>query len=160
MKLSTREANLDDPADAEAVLMLVDAYARDPMGSGRPLPDDVQARLIDGLRTHPTTLILLAFDGDVPIGIAVCFLGYSTFAAKPLVNIHDLAVLPDYRGRGVGKRLLAAVEEAARARRCCKLTLEVFETNERARRTYASAGFGDPVYSASAERTLFLSKSL
>lgn len=159
MAVSIRLADLSDPLDQASTLALIDAYARDPMGGSHPLPVDVRDRLIDGLRNHPTTLVHLAFEGDEPVGVAVCFLGFSTFAAKPLLNIHDLAVLPNYRGRGIGRQLLAAVEDDARARGCCKLTLEVFESNERARRTYAAAGFGDPVYGQE-ERTLFLSKTL
>ena len=69
---------------------MVDAYSRDAMGDGKPLDQDVRAQLIPGLRRHPTTLIFLAFDGDQPVGAAVCFIGFSTFAAKPLINIHDL----------------------------------------------------------------------
>ncbi|HEX7070422.1 MAG TPA: GNAT family N-acetyltransferase, partial [Rhodothermales bacterium] len=129
-------------------------------GNSRPLDDDVRARLINGLRAHPTTRVFLAYDGDEAVGVAVCFMGYSTFAAKPLINIHDLAVLPEYRGRGIGRSLLNAVEEYARAEGCCKVTLEVFESNHRARKTYAAAGFGAPVYGDGEERTLFLSKSL
>ncbi len=159
MAVSIRQANLADPLDRTSTLEMIDAYSRDSMGSGHPLPVDVRDRLIDALRNHPTTLIYLASEGDEAVGVAVCFLGFSTFAAKPLINIHDLSVLPHYRGRGIGRQLLAAVEEDARARGCCKLTLEVFESNERARRTYAAAGFGDPVYGQE-ERTLFLSKSL
>lgn len=154
------EADLDDTGHREAVLALIDAYAVDPMGSGHSLPPAVRERLVDGLREHPTTLILLAYESGQPVGIAVCFGGYSTFAARPLINIHDLAVLPDRRGRGIGRRLLDAVEERARQRGCCKVTLEVFENNHRARRTYAAAGFGSPVYHEEAERTLFLSKPL
>src|SRR4026209_2435485 len=81
------EANLSLRADQEAVLAMVDAYSRDAMGDGKPLDPDVRAQLIPGLRRHPTTLIFLAFDGDQPIGVAVCFIGFSTFAAKPLINI-------------------------------------------------------------------------
>ena len=84
------EANLSLRADQEAVLAMVDAYSRDAMGDGKPLDHDVERKLIHGLRRHPTTLIFLAFDGDQPVGAAVCFIGFSTFAAKPLINIHDL----------------------------------------------------------------------
>ena len=52
------------------------------MGNGKPLDADVRARLIRGLQEHPTTLIYLAFDEDNPVGAAVCFIGFSTFAAK------------------------------------------------------------------------------
>lgn len=72
-------ADLDNPAHQSAVLTLIDAYSRDPMGDGRPLTTGVRERLIPGLRQHPTTLIVLAFDGELPVGVAVCFLGFSTF---------------------------------------------------------------------------------
>jgi ribosomal protein S18 acetylase RimI-like enzyme len=86
---------------------------------------------------------LLAFVGDEPVGAAVCFFGLSTFRARPLVNIHDLAVLPKHQGKGVGPALLAAVEDHARRRGCCKITLEVQDDNVRARNVYRRFGFED-----------------
>jgi ribosomal protein S18 acetylase RimI-like enzyme len=154
-----READLGDPVDAGAVLALVDAYATDPFGGGRPLDDTVRARLVPGLRAHPTTLVLLALVAGRPVGVAVCFFGFSTFQARPLLNVHDLAVLPDSRGHGVGRALLAAAEERARARGCCKLTLEVLEDNHRARALYAGFGFAD-VAAGSPVATRFVGKRL
>ncbi len=140
--LRIRPAGLDTPADADAVVALLDAYASDPMGSGAPLPDAVKARLVTALRAVPNHLILLAFDEGRAVGIAVCFQGLSTFRARLLLNIHDLAVLPSHRGRGVGRALLSAVEAEARARGCCKLTLEVREDNPVAAGLYRGLGFG------------------
>ena len=160
MSVHIRLADLNDSADQAATLEMIDAYARDPMGNGAPLPPDVRDRLIAGLRTHPTTLVFLAFVATSPVGVAVCFLGFSTFAAKPLINIHDLSVLPRHRGTGIGRALLQAVEAEARSRGCCKLTLEVLDENHRARRAYAAAGFGAPVYKGDEQKTLFLSKPL
>jgi ribosomal protein S18 acetylase RimI-like enzyme len=137
-----RPAELDVPEDAEAVVSLLDAYAADPMGAGAPLADEVRRDLVPALSGVPTRLILLALLATEPVGIAVCFEGFSTFSARPLLNIHDLAVLPAHRGRGVGRALLAAVEEEARRRGCCKLTLEVREDNPVAARLYARLGFG------------------
>ena len=108
------EADLSLRAHQEAVLEMVDAYSRDAMGDGKPLDQDVRAQLIPGLKRHPTTLIFLAFDGDQPVGAAVCFISFSSFAAKPLINIHDFVVLPTSRGKGIGRRLLEAVEAKAR----------------------------------------------
>ncbi len=81
---------------------MVDAYSSDAMGNGKPLDPDVRARLIPGLRKHPTTLVFLAFADQRPVGAAVCFLGFSTFAAKPLINIHDFVVLSDQKESDVG----------------------------------------------------------
>lgn len=148
-----------DPVHRGSVLGLLDAYARDPMGGSEPLPADVKERLLPALEAHPTTRVLLAFDDDTAVGIAVCFLGFSTFAARPLLNIHDLAVLAEWRGRGVGRALLAAVEDRARRAGCCKLTLEVLETNVRARSLYERFGFTDYVL-GDAGSTRFLAKPL
>ncbi len=95
------------------------------MGNSQDLPQEVRNRLIPGLQAHPTTLIFLAYRGDEAVGIAVCFRGFSTFVAKPLLNIHDLAVNPDCRGQGIGHLLLDQVEHRAHELGCCKLTLEV-----------------------------------
>ena len=154
------QADLALPEHQRAVLELVNAYAMDPMGNGKPLSPQVKERLIPGLRGHPATLIFLALKEKAPVGIAVCFLGFSTFEARPLVNIHDLAVLPDNRGEGIGGHLLDAVEKKARQLGCCKLTLEVLENNHGARRMYAAAGFGQAVYQEAAGGALFLAKPL
>lgn len=143
MDVTIVQADLANPRHAAAVITVVNSYASDPVGGGKPLPADVRQRLVPALRAHPTTSVLLAFAGDEPIGIAVCFFGLSTFKARPLLNIHDLAVVPGYRGKGVGRALLSAVEEQARRNGCCKLTLEVQDDNGRARALYQSFGFDD-----------------
>jgi ribosomal protein S18 acetylase RimI-like enzyme len=154
------EADLDNTDHQHAIVELVHAYAVDPMGSGRPLPPETRHALIPGLKQLPTTTIFLAYQEGEAIGIAVCFRGFSTFAARPLINIHDLAVLPQHRGRGVGRRLLEAVERKARALDCCKITLEVAENNHKARQIYRAAGFGPTVYAPETGGALFMSKPL
>jgi ribosomal protein S18 acetylase RimI-like enzyme len=154
-----RDANLDDASDALAVVEVLDSYASDPRGGGVPLTDDVRARLIPMLRAHPTTLVLLALLDDEPVGLSIGFFGLSSFAARPLLNIHDLAVRPGFRGKGVGRALLAAAEVRARDRGCFKLTLEVQDDNTPARLLYDRYGFRDVVYGDSGP-TRFLSKKL
>ena len=122
------------------MLALTAAYALDPMGKGSALTQEALDRLIDGLRRHPTTLILLAYLQGQVAGIATCFLGFSTFFARPLLNIHDFAILPRHRGRGLGRHLLRAVEAKALELGCCKITLEVQQNNVQARRVYERAG--------------------
>jgi GNAT superfamily N-acetyltransferase len=159
MDLTIREANLHDATDCSTVVEVLDSYASDAIGLGEPLSPEVRARLPEGLRNHPTTLVLLAFASERPVGIAICFLGFSSFNALPLLNIHDLAVIPAWRGKGVGKALLAAVEARAVERGCCKLTLEVQDHNSRARALYEHVGFADVVLGAPGP-TRFLSKPL
>jgi GNAT superfamily N-acetyltransferase len=140
------EADLNRADHQRDVIALTAAYALDEMGNGGPLAPDVLDRLVPGLRSHPTALILVAYAGGKAVGIATCFRGFSTFAGRPLINIHDLAVLPSHRGRGVGTLLLDAVARKARELGCCKVTLEVVENNTAARRLYAKAGFSQAVY--------------
>jgi RimJ/RimL family protein N-acetyltransferase len=157
--LRISEADLSDPLDSRAVLDVLNSYATDPVGGGRPLGQDVRDRLPSMLREHPTALVLLARLDERPVGLAVCFFGLSTFRARPLLNIHDLAVLPGHRGTGVGRALLQAAEDRARREGCCKLTLEVQDDNARARALYQRFGFGDYVVAGPAP-TRFLEKKL
>jgi ribosomal protein S18 acetylase RimI-like enzyme len=160
LSIEIREANLADAAEAAGFLAVLDSYAADEMGGNTPLPADVRRRLVPALREHASALVLLAFEATQPIGLATCFFGFSTFAARPLLNVHDLAVLPTHRGRGIGRALLNAAEQCARARGCAKLTLEVREDNARARRLYEERGFRDFQLAGVTYRTLFLSKPL
>ncbi len=137
------EADLDNSSHQDAIRDLLNTYAADPMGRGEPLSDAVRRDLIDGLKAVPTRLVLLAFDGDRPVGVAVCFRGFSTFAARPLLNVHDLAVLPETRGQGVGRRLLEEIHGRAAEIGCCKVTLEVRGDNHRAQGLYRSLGYGE-----------------
>ena len=139
--LTVRLADYGDPADAAAVAALLDAYSRDAMGAGKPLDSDVRERLVPALAAFPGAFSLLAFDGSEAVGLANCFTGFSTFAARPLVNIHDVAVLPQARGKGAGRALMQAVEAEAVRRGACKITLEVLSGNERAKALYAALGY-------------------
>jgi GNAT superfamily N-acetyltransferase len=153
-----RRADLASADDSTAIVGVLDSYARDPAGGGQPLPPDVRARLPQALRDHPTTVIFLASVDGQPAGVAVCFLGFSTFHARPLLNIHDLAVIPERRRQGIGKALLEAVEAEAVRRGCCRLTLEVQDENRRARRVYDQFGFTD--FALAGSPTRFLCKPL
>ncbi len=152
-------ADTADPRDAADVVALLDAYARDPMGGGEPLRDDVKARLPGDLAANPQAFSLLARLDDAAVGLANCFMGYSTFAAAPLVNLHDLAVLPGHRGAGIGRALLAAVEAEGLKRGAVKITLEVLSGNP-ARHLYAACGYGDYQLDPAAGHALFWQKRL
>ena len=159
MPVEIRLADLNSAADAAAVIAVLDSYASDPRGGSEPLSAQVRDRLIPGLKSHPTTRIWLAWDAGQAVGLCVGFLGFSTFQARPLLNIHDLAVVPGRRGGGVGRALLSAAESHARQAGCCKLTLEVQDDNHPARGLYERFGFRDVKYGDSGP-TRFLSKNL
>ncbi len=142
MTVVVRDAELQTPDDAAAVVALVDEYARGPQGQSRALSDGARARLAPGLRKHPGSFVLLACEDGVSVGVAVCFWGFSTFAGKPLINIHDLAVTSAHRRKGVGSALIEEVLRRAREADCAKVTLEVHDANDRAKRLYKRMGFG------------------
>ena len=160
MAVEIVRADLGNRVHGEATLAVLDSYASDPIGGGVPLAQDVKDRLVPELAKLPHALILLAFDGEEAVGLANCFYGFSSFAARPLLNVHDLAVIPARRGQGIGRALLAEAERRARAAGCCRLTLEVQESNERARGLYRSFGFEDLEIGDQPLRTFFLSKAL
>jgi ribosomal protein S18 acetylase RimI-like enzyme len=134
-------ARYDNPAHAAALLDLLDAYARDPAGGGEALVDFALDNLIAELAARPFMFSVLAFDGDVPVGLVNAIEGFSTFACRPLVNVHDVVVAPSHRGRGIAAELFAEVEAIARERGACKLTLEVLDGNASARALYQRLGF-------------------
>jgi ribosomal protein S18 acetylase RimI-like enzyme len=136
------DANLDEPSHAAGLVHCIDSYASEDMGGGHALSDDVKQQLVPGLKQHASRLVLLALRENEIVGAAVCFMGYSTFAAKPRLNVHDLCVLASHRGHGLGRRLMEAVLERARAAGCSAVSLEVRADNEIARRLYQSLGFG------------------
>jgi ribosomal protein S18 acetylase RimI-like enzyme len=152
-------ADYRDPRDADDVVALLDAYARDPMGGGEPLAEEVKVRLPGDLAANPQAFSLLARLDDQAVGLANCFMGYSTFAAAPLVNIHDLAVLPGHRDAGIGKALMAAIEAEALKRGACKVTLEVLSGNP-ARHLYERQGYGDYQLDPATGHALFWQKRL
>ena len=152
------------PRDARALVMLLDAYARDPMGGGQGLSDEVKARLCADLAQRPGAASFIAWLGTgesaQAIGLINCFEDYSTFKAQPLLNIHDIAVLPAHRSQGVGQALLAAAQAHARACGCCKLTLEVLTGNQAAMASYARFGFAPYTLDPAAEQASFMHKWL
>ena len=153
-----------DHAHREALVMLLNAYALDPMGGGEGLTKDVKDRLCDELAQRPQAFSFIAWNGSGPqtqaVGLINCMEGYSTFKAKPLMNIHDIAVLPTHRGAGVGQALLAAAEQLARQRGCCKLTLEVLTGNHRALSSYLRFGFAPYALDPAAGQASFMQKWL
>ena len=91
---------------------------------------EVKACLAERLAAVPGAVGLVARLDGSPAGVATAFPGFSTFAARPLLNIHDLAVLAPFRRQGIGQALLAELEQIAMEQGCCKLTLEVLSHNQ------------------------------
>lgn len=136
-------ADYANPRHGAALVELLDGYARDPMGGAHPLSDVAKDNLMSALAQRPQAFSVLAFDGDLPVGLVNCIEGFSTFACRPLVNVHDVAVRASHRGQGVAEKMLVLAESIALERGACKLTLEVLQGNVGAYRLYQRLGFAN-----------------
>ena len=158
--ITVRRADYASALDRTALVDLLGAYAIDPMGGGAPLADEVRASLCDRLAQVPLAISFIAWLEGEAVGLVNCFQGFSTFKARPLLNVHDLVVLPAHRARGVGQALLAAAQKHAQDRGCCKLTLEVLSGNARALRSYERFGFAPYVLDPREGQALLMQKWL
>lgn len=160
MSITIIPADLASPQHAGSVVSLLDSYASDPAGGGKPLSDYTRKNLIKSLQQRPDTLVILAYDGDQPVGLVIGFEGFSTFMCKRLLNIHDVVVLESCRGKGVAQKMFTLVEQIARQRGCCKLTLEVLSNNAPAQAAYRKAGFAAYELDPAMGQALFWEKKL
>jgi ribosomal protein S18 acetylase RimI-like enzyme len=156
-------ADYANASHALALIDLLDAYAKDPMGGGTGLSDFARHNLVPSLAARPQVFSVLAFSGaneETPVGLINCMEGFSTFACKPLVNVHDVVVLPAYRGQRIAEKMLALVDKLARQRGACKLTLEVLAGNVGAMQLYRRVGFSNYQLDPAQGQAQFLQKWL
>ena len=100
------------------------------------------ARLLSELQPGEPDALVLVADGEMGLaGFVEVRLEYDAFSAAPQAYLASLAVAPEAEGQGLGRALVAAAEDWARARGLPALTLHVFAANTRARGFYASLGF-------------------
>lgn len=153
-------ADLTDTRHADALVDLLDCYARDPLGGGTGLSHYARDNITRVLHEREGCNVILAYVGQEPAGLLICFEGLSTFSCKPLLNIHDLVVIPEYRGRGISSLLLREAERIALSNDCCKMTLEVLEGNKAAMVSYSRFGFVNYQLDPQFGKAVFLEKKL
>jgi len=140
--LTIIQADLHHPRHAQDLIAQLNSYAQDPMGGGEGLSDFARQHLIAELQKRAQTVhAFLAYQDDIAAGFSICIEGFSTFACRPLLNIHDFAVHPDFRGQHIASQLMEFISRYAQERGFCKLTLEVLEGNHPAQALYRSQGF-------------------
>jgi len=107
-------------------------------------PDEVVAteeQLIEVLfGERPVAEVLLAFEGESPVGFAVYFYSFSTWLARPGLYLEDLFVKPEKRGKGYGRALLVELAKIARERGCGRMEWAVLNWNESAIKFYRTLG--------------------
>jgi len=126
---------------ADDLVSLLNEYANDPMGGSESLSDFAKQNLAAELNKRPHAFSVICYVDDKPAGFANCFEAFSTYACQPLINIHDLAVHSEFRGRQISQKILDKVEEVAVEKNCCKVTLEVLDGNTIAKNAYLKYGF-------------------
>ena len=154
------QANYTNPVHAQSLRDVLNHYAKDPMGGGEALSPQVLEQLPAELAKRPHAFSVLAFVNGEAAGLVNCFEGFSTFAGKPLVNVHDVSVVDTFRGLGLSQQMLLKVEEIARERDCCKITLEVLEGNPVAQGSYRKFGFSEGQLNPAHGQMLFWNKYL
>ena len=140
-ELQITHVNYLDPQQGKDLVNLLNAYAQDPLGGRTSLSEDVKQSLPSKLAAVEGANSFIAYWNNQPVGLLNAFMGFSTFNASPLINIHDVYVAPEVRGKGVVDALFAAIEALAIERNCCKVTLEVLEENGAAQSAYKRLGY-------------------
>jgi len=120
------------PARVEDVSIILELI-RD-LATYERAPDEVTAtkeQLTDVLfGERPAAEVILAFEGQSPVGFAVFFYNFSTWLGRPGLYLEDLFVKPDKRGKGYGRALLVELAKIARDRECGRLEWAVLDWNE------------------------------
>jgi GNAT superfamily N-acetyltransferase len=98
---------------------------------------DIQSALFG---KQPPAECLIADLSNAPIGFALFFHNFSTFAGKPGLYLEDLFIKPEYRGRGYGRKMLAHLANLAVQRGCGRFEWAVLDWNAPAIRFYESLG--------------------
>lgn len=91
-------------------------------------------------RREPAASVILAFDGNNPVGFAVFYFTYSTFVALPGLYLEDLFVRPEARGLGIGKQILSYLARLAIDKGCWRIEWAVLHWNQSAIGFYQKLG--------------------
>jgi len=160
MKIEVLAADYLDDRHSVDIGYLMNCYAEDPMGAGASLPAHIKENLAVELAKLPHAFSVICYVDGKPAGLVNCFEMFSTFKCKPLVNVHDVMVVKEFRGLGISQLMLAKVEERAREKGCCKITLEVLEGNKVAQNAYLKLGYRGYELDPALGKAMFWQKSI
>lgn len=129
------------PEDAEALADLMDELEQFYGGT----PDDLLEAKLEQIEEalfgeRPAAEAVLAWDGDKLVGFASYSFHWPAEGFTTSLYLKELYVAQSSRRTGIGKRLMTALEEIARARRCSRFEWGTDTGNETAQRFYASLG--------------------
>jgi GNAT superfamily N-acetyltransferase len=130
-------------ADVPVIAELIRGLARfEKLEHEVTLTEDRLAANLFGPHHYAETLIAQenGSAGDVPVGFALFFHNFSTFLAQPGIYLEDLFVIPEQRGRGIGRALLKELARLAVERGCGRLEWSVLDWNREAIAFYERLG--------------------
>jgi GNAT superfamily N-acetyltransferase len=128
-----------EPADVPVIAELIRALARfEKLESEVTMTEERLAENLFGRHRYAETLI--AEEAGAPVGFALFFHNFSTFLALPGIYLEDLFVVPEHRGRGIGKALLKELARLAVERGCGRLEWAVLDWNREAIGFYERLG--------------------
>ena len=133
------DIRLGEPKDVPVIARLIRGLAvYERLEHEVTMTEERLTRTLFGERRYAETLI--AERDGAPVGFALFFHNYSTFLGQPGLYLEDLFVLPDERGHGVGRALLARLAQIAIERGCGRMEWVVLDWNESAIGFYEKLG--------------------
>jgi GNAT superfamily N-acetyltransferase len=127
------------PQDAAALMRLVRELARFEKLEDRVVATEQQFR--DELASPERVVeAVLAWKAQEAVGFALFFHSFSTFLGRRGLYLEDLYVVPEARGQGVGRRLIAHLAAVAVQRGCARFEWAVLDWNGGAIGFYRSIG--------------------
>lgn len=127
--------------DLAYIMPLLRVAFREAAGQAASLPPQYEGQLRESLVQQQNVRVAVAVVRDKPVGLAICFIHPEPAIGGRTFELQDLVVLPAWRGRGVGSRLLSEVEAMAAREVCKKIILSVTVDNSVAQRLARHLGF-------------------
>ncbi len=128
-----------EKGDVRVIAELIRGLARyEKLEDQVEMTEELLATALFGER--PYAEVVLAEDGGRPVGFALFFHNFSTFLGRPGIYLEDLFVLPEHRGSGIGRMLLAHLARLAVERGCGRLEWAVLDWNRDAIGFYERLG--------------------
>jgi len=123
---TVRMATAEDAATILRFIRGLAEFEREPVSVVKVTEAEI---VRDGFGERPSFEVLIAEQGDTPLGFALFFMNYSTWEGTSGVYIEDLFVTEAARGTGAGRALMAAAAAVAKERSCARLELSVLDWN-------------------------------
>jgi GNAT superfamily N-acetyltransferase len=134
--LAIRKAQAEDVGIILKLIRGLAEYEREPQAAVATEED----LLRDGFAADPKFYCVIAEREGIAVGFALYFFSYSTWKGRPGLYLEDLFVLPEYRGKGIGRALLMHLAKVAVDENCARYEWQVLDWNKPAIAFYEALG--------------------